>query len=63
MESPSLLTAGFMALMAVSVLPLVSGCDRGFYEKMIQKLCLANFRSNLGGLDPGLWCSWPDTME
>lgn len=45
------------------VLPLVSGCSRGFYDRMIHELCLANFKSNLGGLDPGLWCSWPDTME
>nr|BAE45310.1 receptor activity modifying protein 4 [Takifugu obscurus] len=63
MERTSLLKAGFMLWMAAHVLPLVSGCNRSLYERTIHDLCLANFRLDLGGLDPGLWCSWPDTMR
>uniref|UniRef100_A0A674NFY0 Receptor activity-modifying protein 1 n=1 Tax=Takifugu rubripes TaxID=31033 RepID=A0A674NFY0_TAKRU len=63
MERTSLLKAGFMLWMAAHVLPLVSGCNRSLYERTIHDLCLANFRLDLGGLDPGLWCSWPDTMK
>ncbi|KAM6893581.1 receptor activity-modifying protein 1-like [Xenentodon cancila] len=30
---------------------------------MIDKLCLAKFEVDMGGLDQGLWCSWTDTAE
>ncbi|CAK6969882.1 receptor activity-modifying protein 1-like [Scomber scombrus] len=30
---------------------------------MINDLCLAKFKFDMGGLDRGLWCSWPDTTE
>uniref|UniRef100_A0A3P8T0V1 Receptor activity-modifying protein 1 n=1 Tax=Amphiprion percula TaxID=161767 RepID=A0A3P8T0V1_AMPPE len=63
LESATLLKAGLLLLMAAQVLPLVSGCNRGFYERMISDLCLAKFKFNMGGLDPGVWCSWPDTTE
>lgn len=48
---------------AVHFLPSVSGCNRGFYERMINDLCFAKFEDDMGGLERGLWCRWPDTME
>ncbi|GLD63433.1 receptor activity-modifying protein 1-like protein [Lates japonicus] len=63
LESASLLKAGLVLLMAVQVLPAVSGCNRGFYERVINDFCLAKFKFDMGGLDRGLWCSWPDTTE
>lgn len=48
---------------SAQVLPLVSACNGGFYERMIHDLCLAKFKLDMGGLDRGLWCSWPNTME
>nr|XP_043907047.1 receptor activity-modifying protein 1-like [Solea senegalensis] len=58
-----LLKVGLLLLTAAQVLPLVSACNRGFYEGMINDLCLAKVRLDMGGLDQGLWCSWTDTME
>ncbi|XP_070786872.1 receptor activity-modifying protein 1-like [Enoplosus armatus] len=63
LESTSLLKAGLVLLMAAQVLASVSGCNRSFYERMINDLCLTKFKLDMGGLDRGLWCSWPDTME
>ncbi|XP_047432076.1 receptor activity-modifying protein 1-like [Mugil cephalus] len=62
-ESASLLRAGLVLLMAAQVLPCVSGCGRGLYEKLISELCLDKFKLDMRGLDRGLWCSWLDTME
>ncbi|KAM3585423.1 uncharacterized protein V6R79_017620 [Siganus canaliculatus] len=64
-DSASLLKAGLVLLLAAQVLPSASaaGCDRGYYERMINHFCLAKFKLDMAGLDPGLWCSWPDTME
>ncbi|AWO95904.1 putative receptor activity-modifying protein 1-like [Scophthalmus maximus] len=62
-ERAGLLAAGLVVLMAVHFLPSVSGCNRGFYERMINDLCFAKFEDDMGGLERGLWCRWPDTME
>ncbi|KAL7370414.1 hypothetical protein ABVT39_027948 [Epinephelus coioides] len=61
--SASLLRAGFVLLMAAHVLQSVSACNRVYYERMINDFCLAKFKFDMGGLEQGLWCSWPDTME
>uniref|UniRef100_A0A8C2Z379 Receptor activity-modifying protein 1 n=1 Tax=Cyclopterus lumpus TaxID=8103 RepID=A0A8C2Z379_CYCLU len=45
------------------VLPSACGCNGGFYERTINDLCAAKFKFDMGGLDRGLWCSWPDTTE
>ncbi|XP_042260104.1 receptor activity-modifying protein 1-like [Thunnus albacares] len=63
LESASLLKAGLVLLMAAQVLPSVSACNRGGYEKTINDLCLEKFKVDLRGLDQDLWCSWPDTTE
>ncbi|XP_026158001.1 receptor activity-modifying protein 1-like [Mastacembelus armatus] len=63
LECMSILKAGLVLLMAGQVLPSVSDCNKGFYEKMINDLCLAKFKFDMGGLDRSLWCSWSDTME
>ncbi|XP_040888521.1 receptor activity-modifying protein 1-like [Toxotes jaculatrix] len=63
LESGSFLRAGLVLLMAAQVLPSASGCNSGFYERMINDLCLAKFKFDMGGVVRGLWCSWPDTME
>ncbi|XP_070711945.1 receptor activity-modifying protein 1-like isoform X2 [Pempheris klunzingeri] len=63
LESMSLLRAALVLLMAAQAFPPVSGCNRGFYERMINDFCLAKFKFDMGGLDRGLWCSWPETME
>ncbi|XP_034533195.1 receptor activity-modifying protein 1-like [Notolabrus celidotus] len=62
-ESTSLLRAGLVLLFAAQVLPSVSGCYLGFYERLIDDLCLVKFKFDMAALDRGLWCSWPDTME
>ncbi|KAM8722038.1 receptor activity-modifying protein 1-like [Acanthopagrus schlegelii] len=63
LESASLLKAGLVLLVAAQVLPSVSGCNGAFYESKINDFCLAKFMFDMGGLERGLWCSWPDTME
>ncbi|XP_029376894.1 receptor activity-modifying protein 1-like [Echeneis naucrates] len=63
LESTSLLRAGLVLLLAAQVFPLVSGCSTGLYERAINDLCLAKFKFDMGRLEGGLWCSWPDTME
>uniref|UniRef100_A0A8P4GLB5 Receptor activity-modifying protein 1 n=1 Tax=Dicentrarchus labrax TaxID=13489 RepID=A0A8P4GLB5_DICLA len=45
------------------VLPSAYGCDRAFYERVINDFCIAKFKFDMEGLDRGLWCSWPDTTE
>ncbi|XP_041638105.1 receptor activity-modifying protein 1-like [Cheilinus undulatus] len=60
-EGTSLLKVGLVLLLAAQVLPSSSACNGGFYERMIDDFCLAKFRFDMAGLDPGLWCSWPDT--
>ncbi|XP_029942135.1 receptor activity-modifying protein 1-like [Salarias fasciatus] len=52
-----------LLLMAAQVFPSVSGCNRGLYERIISDFCLAKFRFDMEGVDPGLWCSWMDTQE
>ncbi|XP_026219166.1 receptor activity-modifying protein 1-like [Anabas testudineus] len=63
LASVSFLKAWLVLLLAGQVLPSISGCNRDFYEKMLSDLCLVKFEFDMGGLEPGLWCSWPDTME
>ncbi|XP_034468814.1 receptor activity-modifying protein 1-like [Hippoglossus hippoglossus] len=64
-ERGTLLTAGglLLLLLAVLVVPSASGCNRGFYERMINDFCFTKFELDMGGVERGLWCSWPDTME
>ncbi|KAM8904570.1 receptor activity-modifying protein 1-like [Spinachia spinachia] len=57
----TLLRTCFMLLLAV--LQSVSGCNGGFYERMINDLCSPKFKLDMAGLDRGLWCSWPDTSK
>ncbi|CAB1426865.1 unnamed protein product [Pleuronectes platessa] len=45
------------------VVPSASGCNRGFYERMINDFCFTKFELDMGGVERGLWCSWPDTTE
>ncbi|XP_054643450.1 receptor activity-modifying protein 1-like [Dunckerocampus dactyliophorus] len=60
MASTSLLRA---ACVVMVITASVSGCDRGLYERVIDDLCLAEFKFNMGSVGRGLWCSWPDTRE
>ncbi|XP_056287644.1 receptor activity-modifying protein 1-like [Pseudoliparis swirei] len=62
-QCASLLRAGLVLLVAAQVLPSACGCNEAFYERMINDLCSAKFKFDMGGLDRGLWCSWPDTTE
>ncbi|XP_034037966.1 receptor activity-modifying protein 1-like [Thalassophryne amazonica] len=50
-------------VITAQVLPPAWGCSRSFYERVITDLCLVKFKLDMGGLERGLWCSWPDTME
>ncbi|CAJ1086821.1 receptor activity-modifying protein 1-like [Xyrichtys novacula] len=59
----SLLKVGLVLMLAAQVLPSVSSCNGGFYERMINDFCLAKFNFDMAGLDQDLWCSWPDTDE
>nr|XP_020470937.1 receptor activity-modifying protein 1-like [Monopterus albus] len=63
LESTSFLKAGLVLLIAGQVLPSVPGCNKGFYKRTINDLCLAKFKFDMEGLDRGLWCTWPDTIE
>ncbi|XP_061841418.1 receptor activity-modifying protein 1-like [Nerophis lumbriciformis] len=60
MESSWLLRAACVVMVMTAS---VSGCNRGLYEGVIDKLCLAKFHFDMGSVDRGLWCSWPDTSE
>ncbi|KAL6115316.1 ramp1 [Pungitius sinensis] len=50
-------------MLLLAVLPSISGCNGGLYERMINTHCLAKFKGDMAGLDRGLWCSWPDTSK
>ncbi|XP_013875610.1 receptor activity-modifying protein 1 [Austrofundulus limnaeus] len=58
-----ILRAAVLMLLTAHVVPLASGCNVGSYETLIREFCLDEFHLNMRKLDPGLWCSWPDTME
>ncbi|XP_076025891.1 receptor activity-modifying protein 1-like [Genypterus blacodes] len=65
-ECVSLLKAGLVLFVAAQLFPAaasLSVCNRDYYERMIDDLCLAKFKLDMAGLDGGLWCSWPDTLE
>ncbi|KAM4538200.1 receptor activity-modifying protein 1-like [Fundulus diaphanus] len=58
-----LLRAGLLLLVVAHVRPSVSGCDGQLYEARINNLCSKKFHLDMGRLDSGLWCSWPETIE
>ncbi|MEQ2225093.1 hypothetical protein ILYODFUR_013990 [Ilyodon furcidens] len=58
-----LLKAGLLLLLAARVCPSVTGCDRRLYETVINDFCLEQFQLDMGRLNSGLWCTWPETME
>ncbi|KAM4710701.1 receptor activity-modifying protein 1-like [Anableps anableps] len=59
-----LLRAGLLLLLlVVHVHPSACGCDERLYETVINNLCLEPFQADMGRLDSGLWCSWPEIME
>nr|XP_057907690.1 receptor activity-modifying protein 1-like isoform X2 [Doryrhamphus excisus] len=60
MASTSLLRA---ACVVMVITASVSGCNRGLYERVIDTLCLDEFKFDMGSVHRSLWCSWPDTRE
>uniref|UniRef100_A0A3P9PST3 Receptor activity-modifying protein 1 n=1 Tax=Poecilia reticulata TaxID=8081 RepID=A0A3P9PST3_POERE len=44
-------------------IPSQCGCDDRLYQKMINDFCFNHFKEEMGRLDSGMWCSWPETME
>ncbi|XP_047211570.1 receptor activity-modifying protein 1-like [Girardinichthys multiradiatus] len=58
-----LLKAGLLLLLAARVCHSVTGCDRQLYETVINDFCLEQFQLDMGRLNSGLWCTWPETME
>ncbi|KAF7230112.1 receptor activity-modifying protein 1 [Nothobranchius furzeri] len=61
--APLLRAALLLLLLTAQVIPSVSGCKSHFYKTTIRDFCLDKFHLDMGRLDPGLWCSWPDTTE
>ncbi|KAK2857035.1 hypothetical protein Q5P01_005770 [Channa striata] len=61
--SVSPVTAWCVLLVTGQILASASACNKGVFEKTINDFCLATFTHDMGGLDRGLWCSWPDIME
>lgn len=64
----ALLLLQLLLLLVVVVTPApasasVSGCDGRLYENMIGHFCLEHFQVEMEMLEPGLWCSWPETTE
>ncbi|XP_067116790.1 receptor activity-modifying protein 1-like [Osmerus mordax] len=41
----------------------VSGCSSVYYESVITEFCLTKFTLDMEGLDPNLWCNWPQTLQ
>ncbi|XP_014903395.1 receptor activity-modifying protein 1-like [Poecilia latipinna] len=52
-----------LLLLTAHVGPSECGCDGRLYQKMINDLCFNHFKEEMGRLDSGTWCSWPETME
>lgn len=63
LDCSSIVKLGIVLCAAAHGVPVVTGCSSDFYERVITEFCLTKFTLEMEGLDPGLWCSWPQTLQ